>query len=275
MSPDERLEQALSEGLVILAGRAAPSYADDVLARSIRTRQRRAGLPFQRSAYPRRAPVAQLASATGRSLHMSSVIRFAGAASLALGAWFAIVSLGPGSGPGQPLAAPAASADASPAMSPGASPSSTSTPGQPAWVTGTITLSDSCRDPETTIEKGVGIHHRGYRCEPQTWTTSDPRLSGSAALNWDADTFPTEGGQATVNRATTEVSNDGGAWRCDSDPVFTHGPTMFGEQLNPPSSLCRGSGAYEGLAAIVVVDSSATPRTIEALIMPAVSLPAS
>jgi hypothetical protein len=269
MSSDERLERALSQGLESLAGRATPSYADDVLARSIRTRQRRARFPFQRSAYPRSAPHAHLASATGRIHSMHPALRFAVVASLAAVLGVAVVSHDQRS-PTQPAVAPgdAAIPSASPSGDSSAGPSTGA-----AWVTGTIALAPSCRDPQTTVEKGVGTHYRGYRCEPQTWTTDDPRLTGSAAVSWDTDAYPALGGRAMVNDATTEIWNDAGAWSCSSLPYFTRGIDVFTVQVNPVSSACIGSGAYQGLAAIVGVDSSATPPSIEALIMPAGSMP--
>lgn len=253
MTPQERLERELARGLDDLAGTAGPPPIDDILAQTRQTRQRRAWLPFQRSTFPSGAPGLRIGTVAGRTLSMTPTFRYAAVAglALALGVLFAPVLA--------PTTRPVADAP---------DPSAEAAPLDVVWATGAITPTSSCNDPKTSIEKGVGIHHRGYVCEPQVWEATDPRLTGTGSTTWNADTYPSAiGGQATINVASMTVTTAEGAWSCASSAVNTHGPVMFGYQVLPEDSTCTGSGAYDGMVAVVAIDNAATPPTFEAVIL--------
>ena len=254
MTTHERLARYLTRGLDDLAGSAVPPDIEDILALTARTRQRRAWLPIQRSTFPSGAPGALRGVATWRLPSMTSTIRYAAVATVATALGLAVAPLLSGPGPSQILASPA------PSRMPFA---------EPALVTGTIAPSNGCVHPTTTVEKGVRIHHRGYTCEPQVWTTSDPRLSGTASVRWNADSYQTDDGDATINVGVTVVTTVDGGWLCTSTPLLTRGSDLFGIQVNPDRSSCTGQGAQEGLVAIVSVDMATTPATIEAVIVDA------
>jgi hypothetical protein len=251
MTLDERLEDALTAGLADLAGSGGAVDIEAILARSSRTRQRPARFPFQRSDLPSAAPGGAMGGLAGRLRPMLPTLRLAAVAAFAL-ALGTVLPTFLGSAPPN-------------APSPSAGPDASAAPVR--WATGTIALANSCQDPRTQIVKGVGITSRGYRCEPQIWTTDDPRLSGTGAVTWNFDTYQTKTGRATLNVATTELHNDGGDWRCDSTPTTTTGPVMQGVQLLPVDLLCVGSGGYQGLNAVVHVDLSAVPFAVTAVII--------
>ncbi|MFN8623350.1 MAG: hypothetical protein U0869_21650 [Chloroflexota bacterium] len=250
MTFDERLEDAITAGLADLAGSGGTVDIEAILTRSSQTRQRSARFPFQRSDLPSAAPGGAMGGLAGRLHPMMPTIRLAAVATLALALGAALPSLLGGS-PTVP--------------SPSAGPSASAEPVR--WATGTIALANSCRDPRTAIVKGVSITGRGYRCEPQVWTTDDPRLSGTGAVTWNFDTYQTDSGRATLNVATTELHNEGGDWSCDSTPITTTGPVLQGLQVLPVDLLCTGSGGYDGLKAVVHVDLSTVPYPISAVIL--------
>ena len=249
MTPDERLERSLREGLVALAGNGATPPIDDILARTSRTRQRRARLPFHRSDPPSGAPGALPGTSTWRP-RMLSTVRFGAIGALVLAVGLTLPTLLGGTGPADSLASPA------PSDAPGVGAT---------WVTGTITPANMCTGPATSIEMGVGQHRRGYRCEDQVWSADDPRLAGIGATTWNADTYPTTEGTVTLSATTMELSNDAGTWRCTS--TIGHFPEPVGHEPLPRLSDCTGGGAYAGLVAIVTVDGGTTPPAFRALIL--------
>lgn len=253
MTPQERLERELARGLDDLAGSAGPPPIDDILARSRATRQRRAWLPFQRSTFPSGTPGVRLGPVTGRTLSMTPIFRTAAVAGLALALGVALAPvLAPTPGP---------VSDA---------PEASSAPAEPevAWVTGSIANAPSCADAKTSVEKGVGIHHRGYTCGPQVWTVSDPRLSGDGTTIWNDDMYPSaEGGTAVVNTVSVRIENAEGAWACSATPMFTDGPVMIDGQNIPAWLECVGSGGHEGLVAVIAVSDGADDRTIEGVLL--------
>lgn len=131
-APALGLERNLAEGLRDLAGPSTPSYLDDVLRRTARSRQRRAWPILQRSVFPARVPRERDGWATGRLSPMTPLIPYAALAALALAA---AMTLGPLTGSSPPnAAAPSVSSAASPSSSvessvdPMALPSSPATP---------------------------------------------------------------------------------------------------------------------------------------------------
>lgn len=139
---------------------------------------------------------------------------------------------------------------------------------QPAWVTGTLRLAASCVDAKVEAADGL-MRERGWRCAPQEWVTTDPRLSGASTNTWNADAWVVDGALVSLRRATYEVVNDGGAWRCEAAPHLAHGSGLFFDPDHPESVTCVGSGGNLGLTAIVAIDWSDFEHvTISALIVP-------
>jgi hypothetical protein len=251
VTSDDRLEDHLAAGLADLAGSGARPDVNAILARSFRTRQRPARFPFQRSDLPSAAPGAAAGDLAGRLTRIMPILRYAAVAVIALALGLVAPPFLGSPAPSQRAASPSPSAPVDPA----------------SWVSGTIALANSCIDPKTQIRKGGGLISRGYRCEPQVWTTDDPRLSGTGAVTWNFDTYDTDQGKATLNVATTEIHNDGGDWQCTSSPIWTKGPVIPGAQLDPEALDCVGSGGYEGLIAVIHVDLATTPYPIKGVIL--------
>jgi hypothetical protein len=162
-------------------------------------------------------------------------------------------------GPGPGIGAPAAEAP-----SPSPSPDLAMVP---TWVTGELALAPTCADATITTEPGVR-HEVGYRCEGQTWTLSDPRLTGTATSTWNADVYRVEGAEVTVSAGTYDLRNDGGSWLCHYAADLAHGSGLFTNADNDETVACIGSGGYEGLTAILVNDWTKDPVTITGLIFP-------
>ena len=146
------------------------------------------------------------------------------------------------------------------------SPEPAADPMAPAWVTGSITLAPTCADPTIRVEGGV-TEERGYRCEPQTWTLSDPRLSGTAASTWNADVYRLAGATVSVRSGAYDVQNEAGGWRCTFADDLAHGSGLFAASVNAETVTCAGSGSYEGLTAILAIDTTTTPFPVIGIIM--------
>lgn len=253
MTSQEGLERELARGLDELAGSASPPPIDDILARSRDTRQRRVWLPFQRSTFPSGTPGVRLGNATGRTVAMTPSLRTVAVAGVALALGVALA----------PVLAP----------SPGPvtdAPDASRTPTEPevVWVTGSIANAPSCIDPKTSLEKFVGIHHRGYTCAPQIWTFSDPRLTGEGTTIWNDDVYPSaEGGRAVINTASVRLENDAGSWACSASPTVTDLAEMHDGQPVPGWLECAGSGGHAGLVAVISVSDEADDRTIEGVLL--------
>jgi hypothetical protein len=258
MSTNSGLERHLAEGMANVAATGAPDYLDDVLRRSVRTRQRRAWLPFQRSVFPARAPHERTGSTTGR-FQLMTMFKYAAVAAIA-------VAVGLGIAPRLDSSGPFQAAGPSPSVVPSVVPSPDPAMA-PAWVTGTITTAPTCTDANISIDAGVE-HQRGYRCEPQTWTTSDPRLTSTATSTWNADVYHVDGADISVGAGTYDVRNDGGGWLCHYADTLSHGSGLLASADNDETVTCVGNGGYEGLTAILVNDWTKDPVTITGLIFP-------
>ncbi len=133
----------------------------------------------------------------------------------------------------------------------------------PAWVTGTLTLAPGCIEPTSTTEAGVE-HQRGFRCEPQTWTTTDPRLTGTASSALNVDVYLADRASISVSSGTYDVRNDGGGWLCHRAGLYRPGLTP--DDDNDEMVTCVGNGGYEGLTAVLVNDWTTSPITITGII---------
>ena len=255
MTSNDSLERHLAEGLANLAGTGNANYLDDVLGRSVRMRQRRAWA-FLPSVFPDHAPQERTGRSARRFQEMNIVLRYGVVAALAL-------TLGIGLAPiigshGQNAAAP----------SPSPSPLPTADPMAPALVTGALALANSCTGSTTTFDNGVE-HDRGARCAPQTWTTTDGRLSGSAVATWNQDVYGAAGtNRIIVSNGVYDIHNDGGSWRCVADASFL--PYSDSATAGPEAerSVCVGAGGYTGLSAVVVLDWMKDPVSLTGAIFP-------
>ncbi len=118
----------------------------------------------------------------------------------------------------------------------------------PTWVTGDIQPVDgSCSRGEVTSDGGV--IRSAYECT-NTWTASDPRLTGDAWAPWIEDTYQTAEGVIAVGIETAHLRNEGGGWGCSSEFV-AQGATPT-EPVYGNTITCIGNGGYEGLTAVIV-----------------------
>lgn len=130
----------------------------------------------------------------------------------------------------------------------------------PAWVTGTVTLA-RCSGM-TSISQDDVQHERGYVCGPQTWATSDPRLTGSATLTWNADVYESAEGTISLSAGTYDVRSDSGGWLCHYTDGVAHGSGMFSVMDSEPTLTCAGDGANEGLSAMLMLDWTSGPPNL-------------
>lgn len=138
-----------------------------------------------------------------------------------------------------------------------------------AWVTGSLSLAAACRSPKReSVEVESLVHERDYRCGPQLWEVSDPRLTGTATSMWNADVYRMDGPDISIRAGAYEVRNDGGSWLCHhigvAEGAGLHAFSDLGETLT-----CRGADSYVGLTAILELDwNTAPPVPIQGLIFP-------
>ncbi len=132
------------------------------------------------------------------------------------------------------------------------------------WVTGTVVYG-TCASPLLTTEDGVTREQ--YRCEPQTWTSSDDRLGGSATIMWNADLYEVDGQTYSLSAQAWEVRDDSGGWLCRNPDGLNRGSGKYPTAVQGTEMLtCVGNGAHDGLTAVLVADW--TTKTIEGLIIP-------
>ena len=139
----------------------------------------------------------------------------------------------------------------------------------PAWVTATVLFTSNCDFGDTATEDGV-TQERGMNCQGQTWTSDDPRLDGSANLAHNADSFDVDGQGYSLVTSAVEVITDEGGWQCtNADRVVSPADTLFQtSRLDGDRLSCMGYGDNDGLSAILVIDFTSAPKTVEGLIFP-------
>jgi hypothetical protein len=130
----------------------------------------------------------------------------------------------------------------------------------PTWVTGEVRLAPSCSGPDIESD-GVVTHQWNHVCSPQTWTASDPRLSGEVAASWNEDVYQTDDGPVTVNVQADFLHNDGGEWMCSTTSVYEQVGALTGV-----TSTCVGQGGYDGLSAVLVWPDDVWPYPFAGLI---------
>jgi hypothetical protein len=138
----------------------------------------------------------------------------------------------------------------------------------PSSATGTLEFVEPGAEAAIS-EVGDAVGHDEAILHVHEWTSSDPRLTGTATYtgSWhiydppaeDCDDPDAEAG------AVYEIVTDGGSWRCASVRAPIPGPDGA---TNVHTLAFRGTGGYEGLSAYVIVDWSTSPYTYGALITP-------
>ena len=134
----------------------------------------------------------------------------------------------------------------------------------PAWVTGALTLAPGCTEPTSTMEAGVE-HQRGFPLRAPGLTTTDPRLTGTASSALSVDVYRVDGARVEVSSGTYDVRNDGGTWLCHRAIFYRPGWSPDDDD-NDQMVTCVGNGGYEGLTAILIIDWTAEPVSINGLI---------
>ena len=137
----------------------------------------------------------------------------------------------------------------------------------PSSATGTLEFVEPV--PEAVSENGEVATHDEATLHVHEWTSSDPRLTGTATYtgSWhiynppaeDCDDPEAEAG------AVYEIVTDGGSWRCAGFRAPIPGPDGA---TNVHTLAFRGTGGYEGLSAYILVDWSSSPYAFGALITP-------
>ena len=232
-----------------------------VMARVPQTRQRGRWLPFQLFRHRVRTPTidnttkyqpsptpatnGHTATIIGRTSSMLSPVKAitAGALVFALGGAFLI---------------------AQPFGQGGSVPGAESEDVAATWVTGDVQYASSCSGPDYEYS-GVVRQARNYECSPQTWTSSDPRLTGEVSRRWNEDVYQTDEGFIAVNTDAAYLRNDDGDWACSASNLYKNGG-LFPEVLTGETFTCIGDGGYEGLLAVLVVDQESSSSNSEAFV---------
>lgn len=87
--------------------------------------------------------------------------------------------------------------------------------GLPAWSAVAVAGQDDANAlaglVTAQVEPGL---ERGYICQPQQWSSDDPRLGGAATAIWHADVHRLESGPYSVTNALYDIHDDAGGWSC-------------------------------------------------------------
>jgi hypothetical protein len=127
--------------------------------------------------------------------------------------------------------------------------------GAPTWVTGNVQPASSCSEPPP-VSDGDVLRSRNVECSPQTWTSSDPRLTGEVSRLWNWDTYQTAEGSISVGMDAAYLRNDDGGWTCSASCVET-GSGTSAKAVTGTTFDCVGDGGYSGLSAILVLEDAA------------------
>lgn len=141
-------------------------------------------------------------------------------------------------------------------------------PSAPAWVTGTIrTAGPGCTGPVLGAPiDGAEPERERHECTPQTWTTDDPRLSGTSTSTWVNDVYVLDEAVVSVSAGTLDLRNDAGGWLCVHADQLYDGMGRFASPINEQTVTCIGNREYDGLTAILALDWSSRPVPVSGLI---------
>ena len=137
----------------------------------------------------------------------------------------------------------------------------------PSFFTGNTPTTGACEiaTPTYTAADGV-IHKRGESWGCLTWTTDDPRFSGTSKDIWNTDDYTTGSHPATgrtgdIIAGRERIENADGAW----EGTWT---VLDVESFHQVAGWFEGEGAYSGLAAYVVITDARGDSTVWGMISP-------
>jgi len=233
---DDRLERALSEAIADLAGSSKPTYLNDILERTSKTRQR----PWW--TFP------------GRYLSMTPTLKFATAAGLAF-----VLGIGLA-----PLVLPSGDNGAAPpgATSPSASPEPIEYVEPVEFEARGSNGPDIPGGEEGAIPGGPDTF-RDIGWRPANVESSDSRLEGQISLMLSGDEYPAARGLTLWNSAL-RIENDDGAWQQRPSSIL-----VFAGEAEPVPwmAVFDGEGAYEGLAAVMSLSRRASGWDVRGVIL--------
>mgnify|MGYP001813099275 CR=1 FL=1 len=135
-----------------------------------------------------------------------------------------------------------------------------------SWVTGTVTYAPSCSTPSGELV-GEVRQDRGYRCNPQRWSSDDPRLEGETTVVWNADVYTLDEGSISVTTMAWDIRGETGGWSCNYPVGLERGSGLYTTNIQGTDRiLCTGSGANDGLTAVLIADWGAAPKSFEGLV---------
>ena len=145
----------------------------------------------------------------------------------------------------------------------------TSDPSAPAWVTGSLTTpgTSGCTTTTTLVDDVVAVRER-HSCAPQTWTTDDPRLTGTSTWTWTNDVYALDEATVSVSAGTLDLRSDAGGWLCDYADQLFDGTGRRASPINENTLTCVGNGDYDGHTAILAIDWDQRPMTVYGFIFP-------
>ena len=128
----------------------------------------------------------------------------------------------------------------------------------PTWITGRVDPAPSCSNGDVEIVGDVR-QSRNVECSPQTWTSSDPRLTGEVVRRWNWDAYETDEGSISVWMDAAYLRNDGGGWACSNSSLAKDDVDV----ADPLAFSCVGDGGYAGLSAsLVLVDAGGSTEDL-------------
>jgi hypothetical protein len=140
-------------------------------------------------------------------------------------------------------------------------------PMAPSFFTGNAPVTGACRiaSPTTQVIDAV-IQGRGESWGCMTYTTDDPRFSGVSRNVFDTDEYTSAARMATGRTGTIvagreRIENDAGAW----EGTWTG---LEVESFNETAGWFAGEGAYDGLAAYVVITDALGSAKVWGFITP-------
>ena len=144
----------------------------------------------------------------------------------------------------------------------------TGDPSAATWVTGSLTTPGTAGCTTATYVDGVGPDREQHQCAPQTWTTDDPRLSGTSTWTWTNDVYVLDEATVSVSAGTPDLRNDAGGWGCDYADQLFDGTGRRASPINENTLSCVGNGDYDGLTAILAIDWDKRPMQVYGFIFP-------
>ena len=117
-------------------------------------------------------------------------------------------------------------------------------------VTGSVQPAPSCSVPDSQVDGDVE-HRRNVECSPQTWTSSEPRLTA----RWSG----AEPGHLPAGEGGVELATDAAYLRNDGGRLGLLDATSGRTSRSPVRSAtftCAGDGGYAGLSAILVTENA-------------------